>query len=512
MKQNFSSTQKIGPRESNLNQVIDVIQEDISGSSTRRKYETFVTGGIGPGVTSSIYQTVYDQDFTLQTANPILDFTMGLYYHANRDNLVTKGTGYTPIVGSGQIVFDSTHTMMMREKVNVYRQYAKMLLNNADAPFTYQEDVSGALIEPSTIVSNSVIQDSTGVGISDMTCVIDAALFVNVKRLFARDGIRKETFAFRIYRHAPLSNDGNQGFTMSTFEPPYDYTDGDTANHTPTSEPAAGDQRANIFDRGGDVFSSEEGVQIIADLEAVAKGVDEAHCGHVSALRLAADPTKVVGLLYHEAGIAVLNLGGSTLSNSNWSGTNKYNNSNIAPERDVGWGQSNDLWPILSPHDRINGLIDGMQEGLQNGTAFDGLTQTAGEVFIGQAAGSLQTDPAYVAAASFYPDLLVSASIDDIVDHIGYTRFSSGSLTGMAFQNETSIYSTIFFCTAEASEFNQSNNSTYTAISPSPDKTFITTVLLYADQSNEPVAVAKLNRPIEKTPDSSLTVRVRLDF
>jgi len=41
--------------QSNLNQVIDVIQEDISGSATRRKYQTFVTGGIGPGVTSSLY-------------------------------------------------------------------------------------------------------------------------------------------------------------------------------------------------------------------------------------------------------------------------------------------------------------------------------------------------------------------------------------------------------------------------------------------------------------------------
>ena len=43
---------------SNLNQVIDVIQEDISGSATRRKYQTFVTEGIGPGVTSSLYQTM----------------------------------------------------------------------------------------------------------------------------------------------------------------------------------------------------------------------------------------------------------------------------------------------------------------------------------------------------------------------------------------------------------------------------------------------------------------------
>ena len=32
---------------SSLNQLIDVIQEDISGSATRRKYQVFVTGGIG---------------------------------------------------------------------------------------------------------------------------------------------------------------------------------------------------------------------------------------------------------------------------------------------------------------------------------------------------------------------------------------------------------------------------------------------------------------------------------
>ena len=73
--------------QSNLNQVIDVIQEDISGSATRRKYQTFVTGGIGPGVTSSLYQTIYDQDFTLQTANPVLDMTIGLFHSDDGTNL-----------------------------------------------------------------------------------------------------------------------------------------------------------------------------------------------------------------------------------------------------------------------------------------------------------------------------------------------------------------------------------------------------------------------------------------
>ena len=31
-----------------LNQLVDVIQEDISGSQTRKTYQVFVTGGVGP--------------------------------------------------------------------------------------------------------------------------------------------------------------------------------------------------------------------------------------------------------------------------------------------------------------------------------------------------------------------------------------------------------------------------------------------------------------------------------
>ena len=58
-----------------LTQLVDVIQEDISGSSTRRSYEHFVTGGLGPGVTSSLYQTIYDQDFSLESANEVFDVT-----------------------------------------------------------------------------------------------------------------------------------------------------------------------------------------------------------------------------------------------------------------------------------------------------------------------------------------------------------------------------------------------------------------------------------------------------
>ena len=61
-----------------LYQLVDIINTDISSSQTRRKYEVWVSGSTGaPGVTSSLFQTVYDQDFTLQTANPIFDITFG---------------------------------------------------------------------------------------------------------------------------------------------------------------------------------------------------------------------------------------------------------------------------------------------------------------------------------------------------------------------------------------------------------------------------------------------------
>ena len=63
------SAADIKTSRSSLNQLVDIIQEDISGSATRKKYQVFVTGGVGPGVTSLLYQTVFDQDFSLQTSN-----------------------------------------------------------------------------------------------------------------------------------------------------------------------------------------------------------------------------------------------------------------------------------------------------------------------------------------------------------------------------------------------------------------------------------------------------------
>ena len=538
---------------SNLNQVIDIIQEDVSGSATRRKYQTFVTGGIGPGVTSSLYQTVYDQDFTLQTANPVLDMTVGLFHADNgtttgkRDNLVTVGTGYSLSSTTGQLLFDSKSTMMMREKVNIYRQYANYLLGDPDAAFILDPDNYPAGYPNDETDPNFAV--------STNATVIDAAMFINVKRLFSRDGVRKETFAIRLYKNAPkwdvAGTTSGVGFPYSSSNTSgYKYFYAKSGDLVKTGEDADAngsfveyaptlDFKSNLFERSisnHNVSSSESGVQILADLTAAQSFKTENAGGDVALLRLASDSTKIVGLIFYQAGIVVLNLGGSSVL----AGSSHETGLLI----DTGLGQTvagtDSAEPVFEVRDPIHGIIGGMDNAAgTEGSDHPLGTKVAGQVYIGgQYAGHSGTPSANSSAgpavtnradqnsmnmgpATFYPDLLVSASIDDIIDHIGYTRFSSGSLTGMAFQNQTKINSSIYFCRAGANEFNTSNNPTFKdeenlpvmIVDKENDKpfTYITTVAL-ADSNGDVVAIAKLNRPIEKNDESEVTIRVRLDF
>src|SRR5574343_107501 len=160
-----------------LNQIVDILQEDISGSVSRRKYQAFVTGGIGPGVTSSLYQTVYDQDFTLQTANPVFDITIGLYYSGS-----TVASSKIGEDSAGKELFPSS-SLMMREKIDIYRQFASTLLGNSTSQF----------VSP---INSTTVSDQ-----------IDVAMFVCFKRLWARDQIKRETFAMNFYTSASSNSD-----------------------------------------------------------------------------------------------------------------------------------------------------------------------------------------------------------------------------------------------------------------------------------------------------------------
>jgi hypothetical protein len=87
------------------------------------------------------------------------------------------------------------------------------------------------------------------------------------------------------------------------------------------------------------------------------------------------------------------------------------------------------------------------------------------------------------------------------------------------FNNTTELNSTIYFCRANHSEFNYSANPTYLSASKIRVKestidspvAYITSVGLYS-ADNELLATAKLSEPIKKTPESELTLRVRLDY
>ena len=404
--------------QSFLTQLIDIVQEDISGSVTRRKYQVFVTGGVGPGVTSSLFQTVYDQDFSLQTSNPVFDMTVGIFSGSS-----TVSNSSTGIESTGKLLFPST-SLMMREKVDIYHEFAQTLLGDRDRAFY------------SPFANNSSADSLT-----DSTNRINNAMFLTFKRLFHRDGIKKETFAIKTYQSA--SRASNSGYV--------------------------GDEGPNLN------ITSESGSVIFTDAGSASTYKVSNAGGTVGDIVNSSNTDESVGLMFYDRGVAIFDL---------------------------------DL--VLSGNQHVSGVISAMSDT----THADAV---AGQTVIGDTSGNVD--------AKFIPDFIVSASLDNIVDHLASTRFSSGTLTAATFQNLTNINSTLYFCRATADEFNYSSNPTYldadgnlnviesSARQDGSQKsfTFITKVGLTDAQGNL-LAIAKLSRPVEKTPEKDVTFRVRLDF
>lgn len=232
--------QDVKTARSFLNQLVDVIQEDISGSTTRKRHLVFVTGGVGPGVTSSMYQTVFDQDFSLQTANAVMDMTVGLFYSSSVVQNIKTGED-----SAGKLLFPST-SLMMREKIDVYRQFAQVLLGDSTEQFTAP-------------------LDST-----DTADLINSAMFLSFKRLFHRDGIKRETFAMKWYQSASKPN------PATDLEPNLNQT-------------------------------SLSGAVIFTDVGASSNKV-VTFGGQVSNIVDSANTSRTVGLMFNDRGIAVLDL------------------------------------------------------------------------------------------------------------------------------------------------------------------------------------------------------------
>ena len=182
-------------KTSQVKQLVDILQVDVSSLSndqapavdgsndtkTRKKYEVFVSGSGSNAVTSSLFQTIFDQDFTTQTSNELFDITVGCYDGSKLVSDASSGND-----ASGKKLFPNT-VLMMREKINIYKQYAQTLLGDSSSFFTspYETTVS------------------SGDNPSER---IDEAVFINIKRLFTRDSIVKEQFTMKLFKTTAASD------------------------------------------------------------------------------------------------------------------------------------------------------------------------------------------------------------------------------------------------------------------------------------------------------------------
>jgi hypothetical protein len=255
------SSADIKTTRSNLNQLIDFVEEDVSGSATRKSYQVFVTGTTrDSGVTSSLFQTVYDQNYQLQTANELFDLTVGLY----PDGTTATGS-QTGTDANGKRLYPS-QSLMMREKTNIYRQYAQLLLGNAESRFVAPNG--------STTAADN----------------IDEALFINFKRLFVRDGIKRETFAMRFFQSASAAEQAEDGALGAVGQD-------------------------NIF-RG-----TTSGSVIFTDVGSATSIERSATGGDVGNIVNSANTSDKVGLLFYQQGIAVLDLAKITSGSQKLSGS-----------------------------------------------------------------------------------------------------------------------------------------------------------------------------------------------
>ena len=415
------SAQDIKTARSYLNQLVDIIQESVSGSNTRKAYEVFVTGSGAASVTSSIFQTVFDQDFTLATANEMFDITFGLYASGG---IVTGSPGYS-VDSAGKLVF-AGNTLMMREKVQIYNQMAQTLLGDSAAQF---------------------VSPFTGGATSDR---IDAALFMPFKRLFARDKIKPETFAMKLYPSAAFDkvNDSTGGIN------------GPNLNY-PTASGSA---------------------MIITDAGAGA-APEYTYGGTVGNLVKSTDTSKSVGLVFYDYGVAVLDMNKVFWSRQHMSGVISAVTSAATPA--------------------IAGTtIIGTSSAWYTSVGVGGVGNPSASFmpdFV--VSGSIDDVVNHIASVRF------GNGTDTCVTFQNITTINSTLVFCEAAADEFNYSSNPTFTddNGRVVVIDQGAETTQDTF------TFVTTIGLY-DAADNLLGVAKLSRPVEKNNQKKLSFRVRLDY
>lgn len=516
--------------KSSIQQLVDIVQADIAstGSTTRKSYEVFTSGGLDLNpITSSLYQTVYDQDFTLGTSNPLFDVSIGSYSKETVDssgNITIDVNGIAPTYDAGgKLIGFANSTAMMREKVHIYKQFAQNLLGNANAAFVAPH---GEV--PPVTPSDTPAADPKN---------INAAVFICFRRLFTRDNIYKGSFGLKLSKKASL-----------TYQ---DFVSSDTTRHHGTSI-------SNIDKDASSVSTDNITPYIIDDSAGLSNTEVSPIAGEVSTLK--DDVGNPVGLIYYDSGIIVLDaercfdpdqiIRGLIDSTRQGASQNTVTNGPFYV-----WGKDSNnttgyYYPLYTTSDSGTGedsiaitpidILDA--NGVEKTFYYDAaatnpapslgvtatfrptdipLWTTASNLYYSNDAvnETIAGDGKSLISEKLYPNLWVSGTIDTVLDHICTTRFGRGNMSAISFRNETVINSSLIFCRAAPSQFNYSTNPTYTdeegniiALDTSNNPfSFVTTIGLY-DANRSLLAVAKTSRPIEKNPETDLSIRIRLDY
>jgi hypothetical protein len=424
----------IGPKDiktakSFLNQLVDVVQSSVSQSVTRKAYEVFISGSGASSITSSLFQTVFDQDFTLATANEMFDMTMGLYASSS---IVTESPGYG-VDTAGKLTF-SSNTAMMREKVQVYNQFAQVLLGNANSQF-------------SSPFSSANPTDSDK---------IDAALFLPIKRLFFRDGIKPETFAMKVFASATLDGSANASAYEKTI--------------------LNGLTSSNVG------YPGASGSFIITD--AGAGSVPQySYGGKVSNLINSADTSQNVGLIFYDQGIVILDMEKVFFADQHMSGV-----ISAATASDTFGGVTTPAGTTFVGRDiwaSVENPSASFVPDFVVSSSMDDIINHVASVRFGNSSNSNDTAITFQNLTTINSTLVFCEAAADEFNYSSNPTFTDDDGRIVVID--------------EGSETTQKSF------------TFITTIGLY-DAADNLLAVAKLSRPVEKNDEKKLSFRVRLDY
>jgi len=374
----------------------------ITGSLLSGTYENAGSDQNIKNYSHGMFQSVYDYPYLSSSANHLFDVT----------------AGYSSI----SALSGATNSQNAK-KINIYNQMAQVLAGYDATGSVLRFDKAGEVVDTGT--------------------KLNEVFFLTFSRLLVKDEIKKGSFTLELgVNQAFEYNNGVSSSLGKAFRRRIQISDASGSNVYKVNSPAG--EYGILYATGSTPAAT------------TARGQDEQPAGGVIQGQGSTGEYTPVGLLYYQAGVAVIS--GSVFGAISSSlPTNNLGNCGI----------------------------------LNTGVPCELAANISGSGF----------------------NLMTGSTIQTVADGI------RNRIYNVQFNNTTELNSSIYCCRVNHNEFNYSSNPTYVSASQIVVKdnsddvstSYITTVGLYNAQ-NEMLAVAKLSEPLKKTPEDELTLRVRLDY